>query len=143
MRKSFFFFLLLLSCNEKSQEPKLLIKDFFISYETRGLPEALDNIFKTNEWLLEQSKDGINKIKDDLLSYISHIGNYCGYEILSERSIGKHLKHYVCIVKYDRQLLRFSFVFYKAESLWVLYSFKYDQTLVEEIEETAKFYYLE
>lgn len=134
--------LLLLSCSEKGQESTILVESFFLTYEEKGIYKALDNVFQTNEWLLKQSTSDIENLKKDLNAHISLIGNYCGYEIISERSIGKSLKHYSCIVKYDRQPLRFSFMFYKAGSSWVLYNFKYDDNLIDELDEAAKFYYL-
>lgn len=134
--------LLLLSCSEKTQEPTVLVESFFFTYEEKGIYNALDNVFQTNEWLLKQSTGDIENLKKDLNAHINLIGNYCGYEIISERSIGESLKHYSCIVKYDRQPLRFSFMFYKAGSSWVLYNFRYDDNLIDELDEAAKFYYL-
>ena len=137
--------ILLISCDAKNemQEPKNMVDSFFLSYEKDGCTEALNNIFLTNSWLLEYSKDEIENLKNSLYSHINLIGKYCGYEIISERSIGNNLKHYSCMVKYERQPLRFSFVFYKANSSWVLYNFKYDDNLIEELEESAKFYYFD
>lgn len=133
---------LLFPCCKKAQDPTSLVKDFFFTYEEKGIYKALDSIFQSNDWLLELSTNDIENLKKDLNTNINLLGDYHGYEIISMRSIGESLINYSCIVKYDRQPLRFSFMFYKASGAWVLYNFKYDDNLIEELNEAAKFYYL-
>lgn len=134
--------LLLFSCSKKTQDPTFLVKGFFLTYEEKGIYKALDKIFQSNDWLFKQSTNDIENLKKDLNTHINLLGDYHGYEIVSERFTGECLINYSCIVKYDRQPLRFSFMFYKASSTWVLYDFKYDNNLIDELNEAAKFYYL-
>lgn len=134
--------MLLISC-DRNQKPINLIKTFFQVYQNEDSNAALDNIFRTNQYLLQQSNGDIENIKKELNAIIKITGNYCGYEIISHRSIGNSLIHYSCIVKYSKQPLRFSFMFYKANNLWALYNFKYDTNLADEIDDASKFYYIE
>ncbi|WP_209405780.1 hypothetical protein [Pseudozobellia sp. WGM2] len=47
------------------------------------------------------------------------------------------------LVKFDRQPIRFTFQFYKPYNQWRTHRFKYDGNVDEEIEESAKVYYLD
>ena len=125
-----FFFV---SCGEKKEPSKLLIDNFFEIYKTKGSNEALNDIFQTNKYLIKHSQSDIEHLKESLGSLVSVLGNYNGYEILSQYSIGKSIIHYCCIVKYDTQPIRFNFIFYKSSNTWILYNFNYDNNLVDEI----------
>ena len=46
------------------------------------------------------------------------------------------------MVKYDRQPMRFTFKLYKPNDKWILFSFKIDVDLDDELEQAAKLYYL-
>lgn len=46
------------------------------------------------------------------------------------------------LLRYDRQLIRFTFQFYKPDKEWMLYSLSFDVTLDDEVEEAAKMFYL-
>jgi hypothetical protein len=144
--KQFIFLVLMVfltSCNNKSKNeyPKYLVDNFFEIYKTKGVTDALDNIFQTNEYMIKQSKSDIETLKESLYSLINVIGNYYGYEIISEYSMGKSIIHYCCIVKYDTQPVRFNFIFYKSSDTWVLYNFNYDNSIVNELDEMAKYHY--
>lgn len=133
-----------ISCNEKNekdQAPTFLVKNFFKIYEEKGVDNALNSIFQTNKYMIEQPQSNIDNIKESLSTHISLIGNYHGYEIVSEYSLGKSLKHYCCIVKYDKQPLRFNFIFYKSETSWVLHNFNFDNKIVDELDEMAEYHY--
>lgn len=84
----------------------------------------------------------IDNVKDRLTSYTDSIGKYCGYEIIAKRTIGKSMIHYSCIVNYELQPLRYSFILYKPKNSWVLYNFQFDSEIGTELNESAKFYYI-
>lgn len=144
MKKTIFYiFLQLLFVNIIiAQEPKELISNFFDTYKTKGVDNALDNIFATNTWMLQRSKDEIENVKLQLKSIIQVVGEYYGYENITQKSIGESFKLFSYLVRYDRQPIRFTFTFYKAKDTWKLYNFKFDQDLSEELGESAKAYRL-
>jgi|WetSurMetagenome_2_1015567.scaffolds.fasta_scaffold96227_2 hypothetical protein len=125
-----------------AQEPEKLIEKFFNIYRDSGVDDALDNIFSTNEWMIQRSKDDIDNVKVQLKSLIQIIGEYYGNEIITQKSIGESFKLYSYLIKYDRQPIRFTFIFYKSKDTWKLYNFQYDQNLADELEESAKAYRL-
>ena len=127
------FLLFFISCSEKEETAKLLVINFFEIYETKGINDAVDNIFQTNEHIIQQSPDKIESIKETWCSLVKEIGNYHGYEIISEYSLGKCLIHYCCVVKYEKQPVRFNFIFYKYSDKWVIYSFNFDNNIIDEV----------
>lgn len=126
-----------------SQEPEEHINIFFNIYQSKNINIALDSLFSTNPWLMERSKDNIDNIKSQLASYSNILGKYKGFELIMSKKIGGCLQQYTYIVKFDRQPLRFNFIFYRASDIWGLQNFRYDDNLSEELYESSKIYYLE
>lgn len=118
-----------------------IVTDFFETYATN--PEkALDDIFKTNDWLMK-NQDGITSVKSKLNLNIELMGEYCGYEKIIKRQLGKSMVLESYLVKYERQPLRFTFKFYKAKDTWILFNFQFDEDADDELEESAKIYFIE
>lgn len=148
--KQLFVMLLLLvlfSCVQTrktdDEEPRKIIETFFATYEKEGTEEALNEIFATNEYFAMLPVHSIGELKDKLSSYEDSVGKYCGYEIIGKRVIGKSMIHYSCVVNFELQPLRYSFTLYKPQNKWMLYNFKFDSDLVDELDESAKFYYIQ
>lgn len=127
---------------QEASAPNEIVTEFFSIYNEKGVDNALSYIFSTNDWMEQRSKDGISNVKMQLNSLVDLVGKYYGYEYITEKSIGKSFKLYSYLVKYDRQPIRFVFIFYKPNDKWMIYNFKYDQELAEELEDAAKAYRL-
>ena len=127
-----------LSYGQNSTEE--LTSEFFKRYE-KNTDEAFDFIFGTNKWMGE-NKDGTEKVKFQLREYANLMGEFVGFEKLSERSLGDSFKVSVYLVKYDRQPLRFIFKYYKAKDKWMLYNLKFDENIDDELDEIMKYEYL-
>ncbi|MBB6681202.1 hypothetical protein H4O20_07070 [Aequorivita sp. 609] len=117
-----------------------LTSNFFEKYKS-NTDEAFDYIFGTNKWMGE-NKDGTEKVKFQLREYANLMGEYIGFEKLTEKSLGESLKVSVYLVKYDRQPLRFIFKYYKGKKDWMLYNLKFDEDIDDELEEIMKYDYL-
>ena len=117
-----------------------LTSNFFKIYES-NTDDAFDFIFGTNKWMGE-NKDGTEKVKFQLREYANLMGEYIGFEKLTEKSLGESLKVSVYLVKYDRQPLRFIFKYYKGKDKWMLYNLKFDENIDDELDEIMKYDYL-
>ena len=117
-----------------------LTSKFFKKYKS-NTDEAFDYIFGTNKWMGE-NKDGTENVKFKLREYANLMGEYLGFEKLTEKNLGESLKVSVYLVKYDRQPLRFIFKFYKGKKNWKLYNLKFDEKIDDELEEIMKYDYL-
>ncbi len=80
----------------------------------------------------------VENVKSQLLNFTGLVGDYYGYEKITEKSLGESLKLVSYIIKYDRQPIRFTFLFYKPKDVWKIQNFKFDDNLDAEIEESAK-----
>lgn len=114
---------------------------FFDTYEKSPL-QAVEYVFGTNKWMPERNRDGIEHVKTSLSSLLDLVGDYYGYEKITEKSVGESFKLVSYLVKYDREPLRFTFIFYKPGDKWQLQSFQYDENIDDDLEEAAKAYRL-
>ena len=122
--------------------PEEIVSKFFTEYQNDGASKALDNLYLNNEWL-KRSTDAITNVKQQLGTLNEdYVGKYHGYELIVEKKLSDSFILMSYLVKYDRQPIRFTFQFYKPNKEWRTHSFKYDGNIDEEIEESAKVYYL-
>jgi hypothetical protein len=122
-------------------KPDDILKSFFTEYNISPAT-AVENIYSTNIWT-SRIRDGIDQIKNEVNKYtIDYVGKYYGYELITKKPLSESFVLYSYMIKYDRQPMRFIFKFYKPNDKWVLYSFKIDSNLDDELEESAKLVYL-
>jgi hypothetical protein len=141
MKKLILIGLLLYSFNGFAQnDPQKIIDEFFSLYK-KNPNGAVDYIFSTNKWM-NDSKDQIENVKFKLNGTLKLLGDYAGYNLITKKVVGDQLILYTYIIKYDRQPLRFSLLFYKPSNEWRLHNFSYDDSLDEELTEAAKAYRL-
>jgi hypothetical protein len=120
---------------------KEIIDQFFTLYDDNPTA-ALDYIYNTTPWVDSQG-DGVKSLKGKLENLIELIGSYNGKEFIADATLGECFSMFVYLVKYDRQPLRFTFKFYKPNDKWILYSFSYDDSIDDDLEEVIKYRYLD
>lgn len=121
--------------------PDELITTFFKEY-AKSPVKAVENLYATSVWT-SRNKDGIETIKNEIAKLnVDFVGKYYGYEPIIKKQFSESFLLSSYMVKYDRQPLRFTFELYKPNDKWVLFSFKFDTDLDDEIEEAAKLYHL-
>ena len=142
MKKIFLIGLLLCSLASSAQDgPQKIIDKFFSLYTTKSPNEAIDYIFSTNKWI-SNSKDQIENVKFKLNGTLKLIGDYTGHELITKKTVGNHLALYTFMIRYDRQPLRFTMLFYNPKNEWRLQNFSYDDSIDDELEEAAKIHRL-
>jgi hypothetical protein len=142
MKKLFFTLsFAVLSIVAYSQDsPQDIVDKFFKEFETKGSSYALDNLYKPNKWI-SRNADAIMQLKSQISELNEdYVGKYYGSEFILEKKLTDSYILMSYLVKYERQPIRFTFHFYKPNKEWIIYSFKYDGAISEEIEETAKLY---
>jgi len=118
-----------------------ILTEFFNTYK-KSPQMAVEYIFGTNKWMMDRNKDGIENVKTQLTSFLRLVGDYYGYEKITEKSVGESYQLVSYMMKYDRQPVRFTFVFYKPKDKWQVQNFQYDDNLDNELEESGKVYRL-
>ncbi|QBA63128.1 hypothetical protein [Muriicola soli] len=113
-------------------EHQIITDEFFRRYETDPL-EAMDFAFTTNKWL-NRNRIAIEQLKNNFKELRPQLGEYFGFEKLKESQITDRLRLATFMVRYDRQPLRFTFILYKPNDFWRVHNLKYDDSLVEDLE---------
>jgi len=113
------------------------IDNFFKKYKDEGTGPAIDYIFGTNK-LFANNNAQIMLLKAKLDSLRQTVGEYIGKELIAQKSSSPSLVFYSYLAKHENQPVRFTFMFYKPHSEWVLYRFKYDDQMDSELEEAGK-----
>jgi hypothetical protein len=129
--------LLLGTVKAQSQEqtPADISKKFFEIYASKP-NDAIDYIF-TGTKLTKPVNDDITAIKKNLKVTIEQGGAYNGYELITEKSVNNTLKLQSYIAKYDKQPVRFIFIYYKPADKWKIYTFQFNTNLDEELTSAA------
>lgn len=107
---------------------------FFSTYAEDPMA-AVDYAFSTNTWITQYNQEGIASVKGRLNDLIQQVGPYVGYESIGQRNVGSSYIQKRYMVRYDRQPIRFIFVFYKTESDWKVQNFKFDDKIEEEFKD--------
>jgi len=132
-----FLLITLIASNLYAQpSEKDITNEFFKLYSIDPM-KAFDYAFATNIWM-ERNQDAVDNLKNQYSNLLALIGQYHGYELITEKSIGERLKLFSFMVKYERQPIRLTFIFYKPHKTWQVQNLKYDDKLDEELEEASK-----
>jgi hypothetical protein len=130
------------SANSQSaqiQTPEKINERFFDLNKSKGPKEALEFIFSTNNWIDENQT---SEVKNKLFDITKQLGSLQGKELISKRSIGENYILYSYLIRYERQPLRYSFIYYRPNNIWQLQNFQYDINIDTEIIEAANAYRL-
>ncbi|MGD1845026.1 MAG: hypothetical protein ACFB10_06495 [Salibacteraceae bacterium] len=120
--------------------PEEMTGNFFNIFE-KSPDKAIEYIFGTNKYLTE-NLENIKNLQIQLQDFIGQVGAYHRYEKITEKSVGANLKLVSFRLRYDRQPMRITLIFYRPLDKWTLFNFKYDDSLDDELKEAAKAYRL-
>ncbi len=127
---------LLISINSIGQTPEEYTKKFFMDFASNS-DKAIDDIYKTSPFTNEMI-DAIKEMKEVANNYPNSLGKYYGYEIIAQEKLTNNFVLLSYFVRFDRQPMRFTFIFYKPNEKWNLYSLNFSAHIDEELEQAAK-----
>lgn len=119
---------------------KEISEKFFGMYASDPV-KAVDYAFTTNKWFAKKTDDLIS-LKNKLKNLVDLLGNYYGYEVLTEKTAGENIKVVTYIARYDREALRFILIYYRPKDTWQVQNLSFDEDLTGELEEASKIYRL-
>jgi hypothetical protein len=124
----------------QTQTTEKITETFFVTYK-QNPTKAYSDLFIDNKWMKDKMSD-VETVKIKMGNLLKGLGEYYGYELITEKSAGESyvLKSY--LIKYERQPLRFTFLLYRPKDKWQIQNFTYDTNIEEELEEAAKAYRL-
>jgi hypothetical protein len=131
--------LLLFICTTKAQmqeqNPTDISKKFFEIYTAKPM-DAIDYLFSDVK-KIRQVSDDITAIKKNLKMTIDQGGVNNGYELITEKNVGNNFKLQSYMVKYDKQPVRFIFIYYRPKDAWKIYTFQFNTNMDEELTSAA------
>jgi hypothetical protein len=113
---------------------------FFKTFQ-KNQTQAYVDLFINNKWM-KDNKSNIETAKIKLGDLLSTLGEYYGYEPITEKSAGESYILKSFLMKFERQPIRFTFVLYKPNDAWQIQNFTFDAGIDEELSEAAKAYRL-
>lgn len=108
--------------------PEEMVRIFFDLFEGRGPVTAVDYIFSNNPYIYEK-QDSVGALKEKVSKLENVLGKYRGHILIEDLQFGDTIRTISYLVKYDRQPLRFTFIFYRANRRWVTYQFYFDDPM--------------
>jgi hypothetical protein len=113
---------------------------FFKKYKDEGVSTAINYIFSSNTLLTDTTQ--LADLKNKVDSTRRNIGKYYGNSLIIKKNVSPDLVLLTYLVKHEKQPIRFSFIFYKADENWMLYKFQYDDQVISELEDSGKIYFI-
>jgi hypothetical protein len=139
------FLVLAFTCLANSQASdrsyNLQIQKFFAFVQANKYGEAIDYIYSGNKWM-KAKPDEIANVRTSFNGLTALVGEFRGYENITEESIGTRYVVAEYMALFDRQPFRFYFRFYKPEDSWVIDAFGYQGDLDEWLQQKSKDSYL-
>jgi hypothetical protein len=121
----------------KAQATTKEITDPFFAVYAKYPMKAVDYAFATNKWMLKKPEE-VTNVKTQLKTLTDLLGEYYGYDLISETTISPNLKVIKFLVKYDREPIKFTFLLYKPKDKWIVQNFSWNENLDKEIEDAPK-----
>jgi hypothetical protein len=117
---------------------RAIVEVFFSKLQEGKADEAYEYLASQNPIVGATRREDVEKAKAQFLASVKLIGEYRGYELLSEKAASGRFIHFTYFGYFDRQPVRFHFELYKPKDAWLMYSFTFDDKFVEEIRDAAK-----
>src|SRR5258708_30609624 len=100
---------------KRVSEPEKITLTFFDTYKTSGPTKALGAFLRTNKYISDPVADSVAA---KLGRLTAGLGEFQGFEKITEKTYGENIMLLTYIVKYSRQPLRFNFKFYQPGNGW-------------------------
>lgn len=130
--------ILFIACSDLNAQTG--IDEFTDTYFTlleKSPEKAFD--FLTKDIKVRAGQESTENMKKQILFAASQSGVFYGHEKIMERSIGRSLKLVSFLLKYEKDVVRLTTVFYKPADQWILFEYQYDVSILQELKESAKF----
>jgi hypothetical protein len=135
------FVLVSISLASSGQTTTKEITDKFFSLYSTDPVKAVEYCFSTNKWSAKRQED-VSNLTNKVRDLTGLLGEFIGYELLSEKTAGPNIKMITYVVRYDREPLRFTFLFYKPKDKWQVNNFSYDENIDDDLKEATRAYRL-
>ena len=108
-------------------------QDFCDSFLNLMVEEDIEQAFDMveKEWPFSISE--IQSLESSTIKQLDSIkgrfGKILGYELIKEDKIKESFIKYTYVMKYEKHIIRWKFIFYKPEDKWILNSLNFDDSI--------------
>lgn len=108
-------------------------RDFCENFLSFMVEEEIERAFDLveNEWPFSISE--IQNLESSTIKQLNSVksryGEIVGYELIEEEKIKDSFIKYTYVMKYEKHIIRWKFIFYKPESSWILNTFNFDDSI--------------
>ena len=111
---------------------------FFTLVSAGKSGEAVDALYKSNPYA-DKIADNIQQVKSSLASSEAMVGPYRGSSLILRKELGGRVAYLYYLVSYERQPLKFEFVFYRPGDKWVVQNFSFSDKILDDVRDFAKY----
>lgn len=137
MRIIYWIIISVLSASVNAQPvttPEMIADSFFVILKSGSTEKALDYIVSTNPYML-QAKETIDNIKMKLQKSLPLIGRFYGQDLFYKKEVGPNYMYLKYLLRYDRQPVIMTFVFYRADKVWKLQNILFEDKPENDLDE--------
>jgi len=116
---------------------RVMADAFFHRLQEGRVGDAATDFLSQNPWSAHDLNT-VEKARARLLSVTRVLGRYYGYQPLAEKTVGGRLVHASYLALYERHPLRFSFLFYKPNDVWLPLQLEFDDNFSHDIREAGR-----
>lgn len=110
-------------------------KDFCDRFLTLMVEEDIEKAFNIVEEQWPFAIAEIQRLESSTIKQLDSVkgryGNILGYELVKEEKIKDTFVKYIYVMKYEKHIIRWKFIFYKPDDSWILNSFNFDDSINE------------
>lgn len=110
-------------------------KDFCDRFLTLMVEEDIEKAFNIVEEQWPFAIAEIQRLESSTIKQLDSVkgryGNILGYELVKEEKIKDTFVKYTYVMKYEKHIIRWKFIFYKPDDSWILNSFNFDDSINE------------
>ncbi len=113
----------------KQEQTRDFCNSFLASMVEEDIEKAFDMV--ENEWPFSISE--IQSLESSTIKQLDSVkgryGKILGYELIKEEKIKDSFIKYTYVMKYEKHIIRWKFIFYKPEDRWILNTFNFDDSI--------------
>src|SRR6267154_1926202 len=99
--------------------------------------EGLDALYRSNPYS-DKIQDAVQQVKSSYGSIEGLVGKYRGSTLILKRDVGDRLVYLYYLVTYDREPIKFEFLFYRPGDKWVIQNFSFSDKITDDVRDFAK-----
>jgi hypothetical protein len=117
--------------------PEEITNQFFSIYKNQSSDKAIDYLFSTNK-SAKDDQTAIDSLKKQVNTAAKVIGKFESFELILRKEGGHSVLALTYIVNFENEPVTFRIFLYKPQNTWQVQTFKFNDSIYDELEESSK-----